>query len=171
MALYSRRELNIRTTTNFLLALASNRPECRPFLRKYYSASIMLPSDWIEVAEIYQVPATSVFTWCCDFVFRLQLCIICGKKKGGGVGFWGGLFGGYVGWGGGCWGSGVCVCVCMEGGVGWGVEGAVKILDCKGIYIYIHISIGFQSTHFNILWMVKYVHDVEVICSGLVLLH
>ncbi|KAK7488729.1 hypothetical protein BaRGS_00020026 [Batillaria attramentaria] len=54
VALYARRELNIRTTSNFLLALASNHPECRPFLRKYYSATIMLPSDWIEVAEIYQ---------------------------------------------------------------------------------------------------------------------
>ena len=56
VALYSRRELNIRTTTNFLLALAANRSECRSFLRKYYSASIILPTDWIEVAEIYQVP-------------------------------------------------------------------------------------------------------------------
>lgn len=55
VALYSRRELNIRTTSNFLLALASNYLECRPYLRKYYSSTIMLPSDWIEVAEMYQV--------------------------------------------------------------------------------------------------------------------
>ena len=133
VALYSRRELNIRTTTNFLLALASNRPECRPFLRKYYSASIMLPSDWIEVAEIYQVPATSVFTWCCDFVLWLQLGITCGKNKGGGVGFWMVCLGGM-------WdGAGVAeglVHVCVGGW--WGGGGAVKILDCKGIYIYIY---------------------------------
>ena len=54
LALYTRVNLNIRTTANFLLALAANLPSCRPYLRKYYSASIKLPSDWIEVAEIYQ---------------------------------------------------------------------------------------------------------------------
>jgi telomerase protein component 1 len=54
VALYTRNDLNIRTTANFLLALASNLQTCRPFLRKYYCASIRLPSDWIEVAEVYQ---------------------------------------------------------------------------------------------------------------------
>lgn len=54
LALYTRCDLNIRTTANFLLALASNIPSCRPFLKKYFSSSIRLPSDWIEVAEIYQ---------------------------------------------------------------------------------------------------------------------
>ena len=54
LALYTRRDLNIRTTANFLLALAANVPGCRPFLKKYYCSSIRLPSDWIEVAEIYQ---------------------------------------------------------------------------------------------------------------------
>ena len=54
VALYTRCNLNIRTTANFLLALASNIPSCRPFLKKYYSSSIRLPSDWLEVAEIYQ---------------------------------------------------------------------------------------------------------------------
>ena len=53
VALYTRRDLNIRTTANFLLAVASNTHNCRPFLKKYYSAAIRLPSDWIEVAEIY----------------------------------------------------------------------------------------------------------------------
>jgi len=53
VALYTRRDLNIRTTANFLLALAANMHGCRPFLKKYYSAVIRLPSDWIEVAEIY----------------------------------------------------------------------------------------------------------------------
>ena len=53
VALYTRRDLNIRTTANFLLALASNMQGCRPFLKKYYSTAIRLPSDWIEVAEIY----------------------------------------------------------------------------------------------------------------------
>lgn len=54
VALYTRRQLNIRTTGNFLLAMASHIPVCRPYLKKYFSASICLPSDWIEVAEIYQ---------------------------------------------------------------------------------------------------------------------
>ncbi|KAL5022413.1 hypothetical protein ScPMuIL_001568 [Solemya velum] len=54
VALYTRKQLNIRTTANFLLALSANIHPCRPFLKKYYSASIALPSDWIEVAEIYQ---------------------------------------------------------------------------------------------------------------------
>lgn len=53
-ALYTRNDLNIRTTANFILALASNIHSCRPYLRKYYCSSIRLPSDWIEVAEIYQ---------------------------------------------------------------------------------------------------------------------
>ena len=54
LALYTRCDLNIRTTGNFLLALAANIQNCRPFLKKYFSASVRLPSDWIEVAEIYQ---------------------------------------------------------------------------------------------------------------------
>lgn len=54
LALYTRKELNIRTTANFLLALAANISFCRPFLKKYFNASVNLPSDWIEIAEIYQ---------------------------------------------------------------------------------------------------------------------
>ncbi|XP_019622302.1 PREDICTED: telomerase protein component 1-like [Branchiostoma belcheri] len=54
LALYTRQELNIRVTANFLLALSANVPACRPFLKKYFSTSVRLPSDWIEVAEIYQ---------------------------------------------------------------------------------------------------------------------
>ena len=54
VALYTRNDLNIRTTANFILALASNIQSCRPYLRKYYCTTIRLPSDWIEVAEIYQ---------------------------------------------------------------------------------------------------------------------
>ena len=54
LAIYTRRNLNIRTTANFLLALAAKLPNCRPHLKKYFNATIRLPSDWIEVAEIYQ---------------------------------------------------------------------------------------------------------------------
>ncbi len=53
VALYTRSDLNIRTTANFLLALAANAHACRPYLKKYFCAAVRLPSDWIEVAEIY----------------------------------------------------------------------------------------------------------------------
>ena len=55
MALYTRQELGIRTAANFLLALAANIQSCRPYLKKYFSSTIRIPSDWIEVAELYQV--------------------------------------------------------------------------------------------------------------------
>ncbi|XP_076824708.1 telomerase protein component 1-like isoform X1 [Clavelina lepadiformis] len=54
VALYTRQDLNIRTTANFLLALATYFVECRPYLKKYFNSCIQLPSDWIVVAEIYQ---------------------------------------------------------------------------------------------------------------------
>ena len=54
LAAYTRLSLNIRITANFLLALAAKLTQCRPYLKKYFSATIRLPSDWIEVAEIYQ---------------------------------------------------------------------------------------------------------------------
>jgi telomerase protein component 1 len=52
-ALYTRQELNIRTAANYLLALAASLPSARPFLRKYFGETIRLPSDWIEVAQLY----------------------------------------------------------------------------------------------------------------------
>ena len=60
MALYTRNNLNIRTTANFLLAYASYTPLCRPYLKKYFCESIRLPSDWIDVAEQYQVSVSAV---------------------------------------------------------------------------------------------------------------
>jgi predicted RNA-binding protein with RPS1 domain len=55
LALYTRRELNIRTVANFLLSASSYQKDCRPYLIKYYNASVVLPSDWIEIAEQYQM--------------------------------------------------------------------------------------------------------------------
>ncbi|CAI2729061.1 unnamed protein product [Schistosoma spindalis] len=52
-ALYCRRELNIRTTTNILIAVASCNERSRSFIKKYFSSCIRTPSDWIEVAEYY----------------------------------------------------------------------------------------------------------------------
>ncbi|RNA40619.1 telomerase component 1-like, partial [Brachionus plicatilis] len=55
LALYTRKELNIRTTANFLLCLAANTEQCRPYMQRYFKHSIALPSDWIDVAEQYQL--------------------------------------------------------------------------------------------------------------------
>ncbi|XP_075685310.1 telomerase protein component 1 isoform X2 [Rhinoderma darwinii] len=54
VALYTRQELNIRTTANFLLALSAFIPTCRPHLRRYLGSSVQLPSDWMDVPRIYQ---------------------------------------------------------------------------------------------------------------------
>ncbi|XP_041095472.1 telomerase protein component 1 isoform X2 [Polyodon spathula] len=51
VAVYTRQELNIRYTANFLLALAAHLPSCRPHLHRYFSSAVQLPSDWIEVAR------------------------------------------------------------------------------------------------------------------------
>ncbi|XP_067414587.1 telomerase protein component 1-like [Emydura macquarii macquarii] len=54
VALYARQELNIRSTANFLLALAARLPPCRPHLRRYLCAAVQLPSDWIQVVKLFQ---------------------------------------------------------------------------------------------------------------------
>jgi len=54
LSLYCRDDLGIRTTANYMLALAAHLPACRPFLAKYFAASTRLPSDWMEVAELYR---------------------------------------------------------------------------------------------------------------------
>nr|XP_057928981.1 telomerase protein component 1 [Doryrhamphus excisus] len=53
VALYTRQELNIRLTANFLLALAANHPATKCHVRRYFCAAIQLPSDWLEVVRIY----------------------------------------------------------------------------------------------------------------------
>ncbi|OCU01586.1 telomerase protein component 1 [Xenopus laevis] len=54
VALYTRQELNIRSTANFMLAVSAFLPACRPHLRRYFCASIQLPADWMEVPRLYQ---------------------------------------------------------------------------------------------------------------------
>lgn len=53
VAVYTRQQLNIRITANFLLALASNLPSTKPHVRRYFCAAVQLPSDWLEVVRIY----------------------------------------------------------------------------------------------------------------------
>ncbi len=61
LAVYVRNDLNIRSTANFLLALAANCKPCTPFLKKYFRHVIVLPSDWLDVAALYQMlPGRSV---------------------------------------------------------------------------------------------------------------
>ena len=59
LALYTRRELNIRVTANFLLCLSAWLEAPRPHLPRYFAACVMLPSDWIDVAEQYQLLAST----------------------------------------------------------------------------------------------------------------
>ncbi|XP_054421609.1 telomerase protein component 1 [Pteronotus mesoamericanus] len=53
-SLYARQQLNLRDVANRVLAIAAFLPVCRPYLRRYFCAIVQLPSDWIQVAEIYQ---------------------------------------------------------------------------------------------------------------------
>ncbi|CAN9503016.1 unnamed protein product [Ophioblennius macclurei] len=53
VALYTRQKLNIRITANFLLALAASLDEAKPHVRRYFCATVQLPSDWLEVVRIY----------------------------------------------------------------------------------------------------------------------
>ncbi|XP_030220277.1 telomerase protein component 1 [Gadus morhua] len=55
VAVYTRQELNIRITANFLLALAAFLPATKPHVRRYYCAAVQLPSDWLEVARLYSM--------------------------------------------------------------------------------------------------------------------
>lgn len=53
VAVYTRQQLNIRITANFLLALAANQPPTKTHVRRYFRAAVQLPSDWLEVVRIY----------------------------------------------------------------------------------------------------------------------
>lgn len=53
VAVYTRQQLNIRITANFILALAANLPSIKPHVRRYFCAAVQLPSDWLEVIRIY----------------------------------------------------------------------------------------------------------------------
>lgn len=53
VAVYTRQELNIRITANFLLALAANLSATKSHVRRYFCAAVQLPSDWLEVVRIY----------------------------------------------------------------------------------------------------------------------
>ncbi|KAG2462361.1 TEP1 protein, partial [Polypterus senegalus] len=53
VALYTRQELNIPLIANYLIAFAAKLHSTRPHLRRYFSAAVQLPSDWVEVERLY----------------------------------------------------------------------------------------------------------------------
>lgn len=55
LALYVREDLNIRSTANYLLALAANTVPCHAFFKKYFGNIIKLPSDLLEVVGFYSL--------------------------------------------------------------------------------------------------------------------
>ncbi|KAK2822732.1 hypothetical protein Q5P01_022797 [Channa striata] len=64
VAVYTRQELSVRITANFLVALAANQPATKPHVRRYFCAAVQLPSDWLEVARIYSTCFSSSLPMC-----------------------------------------------------------------------------------------------------------
>ena len=55
LAYYSRNELNLRSTSNFIAAWAASHQECRRSLAEFFPFIINLPSDLLDFIERYQV--------------------------------------------------------------------------------------------------------------------
>lgn len=51
--LYLRDDLNIRSTANWMMAVAANLKPCHPFFERYFSSCVRLPSDLLEVVSLY----------------------------------------------------------------------------------------------------------------------
>lgn len=84
VAVYTRQDLNIRITANFLLALAASQPSTKPHVRRYFCAAVQLPSDWLEVVRIFSTVSFSERLLCggvrtnqfCQFCPVLTLCTV-----------------------------------------------------------------------------------------------
>lgn len=76
VAVYTRQQLNIRITANFLLALAASHPSTKPHLRRYFCAAVQLPSDWLEVVRIYSTVSLSEFL-SSSRDWTDQFCLVC----------------------------------------------------------------------------------------------
>ena len=63
--------LNVRVVSTFMLAFAAVVPVCRPYIKKYFNQIIVLPSEWISVAELYQVGI---------FLKHLKKCVLTVKS-------------------------------------------------------------------------------------------
>lgn len=55
LAVYIRRDLGVRTTTNFILAYAACSENLRQLLPKYFAKATVLPADLIEVVQFTQI--------------------------------------------------------------------------------------------------------------------
>ncbi|CAG9333011.1 unnamed protein product [Blepharisma stoltei] len=55
LAYFTRNHLNLRAMSNYIVAWAASHPVCKTFLKKYFSHTIRLPGDLIEVVEFYQL--------------------------------------------------------------------------------------------------------------------
>lgn len=53
-AYYTRQVLNVRSTSNFLLAYAFKHSEAKKYVSKYFNHATNLPTDVLEVVDIYQ---------------------------------------------------------------------------------------------------------------------
>jgi WD40 repeat protein len=51
LALYTRRTLHLRSSPNYLVALCAREPNCIPFLQPYMEKIVLIPSDWLAIAN------------------------------------------------------------------------------------------------------------------------
>ncbi|KPA86858.1 hypothetical protein ABB37_00906 [Leptomonas pyrrhocoris] len=51
LALYTRRTLHLRSSPNYLVALCAREPNCIPFLQPYMEKIVMIPPDWLAIAN------------------------------------------------------------------------------------------------------------------------
>lgn len=51
LALYTRHQLYIRTTTNFITAFCCMHPKTTKFVKKYLAAIVILPTDLMEICQ------------------------------------------------------------------------------------------------------------------------
>ncbi|KPI83630.1 hypothetical protein ABL78_7333 [Leptomonas seymouri] len=51
LALYTRHTLHLRSSPNYLVALCAREPHCIPFLQPYMEQIVMIPSDWLSIAN------------------------------------------------------------------------------------------------------------------------
>ena len=74
-AYYTRQVLNVRSTSNFLLAYAFKNPEAKKYVSKYFKHSTNLPTDVLEVVDIFQALDTSHIEGKIKVTQRMSECI------------------------------------------------------------------------------------------------
>lgn len=74
-AYYTRQVLNVRSTSNFLLAYAFKNPEAKKYVNKYFKHSTNLPTDVLEVVDIFQALDTAHVEGKIKVTKRMRECI------------------------------------------------------------------------------------------------